>query len=99
MNVTNGLTLRPRGVLEAEVLGATAGLVDQLNVQGTVNLSNAILTLTVNFVPASPTAITIIANDGVAGEIPARGIFGEQLTGEDVSRFWADQVQIQRVNE
>ena len=65
LNVTGGLTLRARGIYEAEVLGATAGLFDQLNVQGSVNLSNAALTLTVNFIPASPTAITIIANDGV----------------------------------
>ncbi len=64
LTVTNRLTLLPRGIYEAEILGATAGLFDQLNVLGTVSLTNAALNLTVNFVPVSPTAITIIANDG-----------------------------------
>jgi len=64
LNVTNGLTLRARGIFEAQIFGSTAGLFDQLNVAGAVNLTNAALNLTVTFVPASPTAITIIANDG-----------------------------------
>lgn len=65
LTVTNGLTLLPRSIFEADILGSTAGTFDQLNVLGRVSLTNAALNLTVNFIPASPTAITIIANDGV----------------------------------
>ena len=64
LTVTNGLTLQAGGVFEAEIFGSTAGTFDQLNVLGTVNIANATLNLTLNFIPVSPTAITIINNDG-----------------------------------
>ena len=62
---TGNLTLASGSTYEVEVNGATAGtLYDQLDVVGTVTLSNATLTTTFGYSPASGTAYTIINNDG-----------------------------------
>ncbi len=64
LTVTNNLTLLRGSTFDAAILGNTTGLFDQVNVLGTVNLTNAVLNLSVNFAPASPVAVTIINNDG-----------------------------------
>jgi T5SS/PEP-CTERM-associated repeat protein len=59
------LTLNSGATNVMELNGTTAGSgYDQLNVTGTVNLSNSVLKVALGFTPAVGNSFTIIANDG-----------------------------------
>jgi len=65
LTITGNLTLASNAVFEVELDGTTPGtLYDQVDVTGTVNISNSILTLDVSFSPTTNDLFTIIVNDG-----------------------------------
>jgi hypothetical protein len=65
---SSNVTLSPSTTFTVRLNGPTAGSAhDQLNVNGSVALGNAALSVTLGFTPASSTAFKIVNNDGADG--------------------------------
>jgi uncharacterized repeat protein (TIGR03803 family) len=85
---TGSLTLLDFSTLAVELDGSTAGLqYNQLNVNGSVNLTKAVLQLSLGYVPVVGTTFTIINNDFTD---PVTGTFAGILEGGTLSSVLAE---------